>query len=183
MEVISAVLDTVPHGMPGPATATQYLTINFLELLASILLMFIAASFAVMGVKYFSTKKCEKVIPNSTDNKTIMVLDNRMSDGWWFVTQTFVLAVVLVLVRRAFGASFDFNFYAGQQGALTCIEVLIAFGVLAIAVPRWGSKMAERMAYGIVKSQLDEKKIPNVTREEYLALGDPEEVEAPKKTT
>lgn len=179
-KLFASIMDSIVKATPGPANATDYFKINFLELLASLLLMAIAASFTMAAVKYVTIKLSKsgitkKVLPNSTSNEKIIMLDSRLPEGWWFVIQTFVLIGIVLLVRRAFGASFDFNFYSGPEGALTLIESLIAFGFLAIFVPRWGMKFAESLSYGIARSQLEKQPGVNgiVTPTEYVALGTP----------
>jgi len=178
---MAAMRDSVGTVRAIPNTATEYLKLNFIELGASILLMFILASFLLWVVKRYTMKKCEKVNPKSVTNEKVTVIESRLSEGWWLVVLTAIIILSMVTVRGAFGGLIAFYPFT-REILLAIIEMLVSFGALSILVPRFGAKAAENLAYTFIKSQMDKDAAQQnmvVTPKEYMELGTPEETKTP----
>lgn len=167
---IQVAKDTTAKSIPR-ATATEYLTVNLVQFFAALVIMFLIASALLELVKVFSMRKRTKIIPNSTTNETVSVMEFALPDWLWFVFEFVGIALSIVLVRGMFGNPIKFNLFT-QSGAQALVEIILALGLLFTIVPKWGLKALQQLGDNIMKNRLSTGVGEVVvTPAEYMALG------------
>jgi len=175
---IQAAIDTTAKSIPH-ATPTEYLTVDLVQFFASLIIMFLIASALLELVKVFSMRKRTRIIPNSTSNETVSVMEFALSDWLWFIFEFIGIALSIVLVRGMFGNPIKFNLFT-QSGAQALVEIILALGLLFTVVPKWGLKVLDSLGNNIIKSRLSTGVGEVVvTPAEYLALGTTDKVNSP----